>query len=228
MPSRILTVAFVLALCGSAYAWSEAGHKVTGSIAFRQLSPDQQAKIVAILKNHPRWKEDFESKMPAELTTDDEKNEWLFQQMAVWPDMARGFQGEDRKYNHPTWHYIDLPVYLTPEDKTAMDGKLTQNMATDCPDEPKEALNAIQALKLSRKMLVDPKVPDDQKAVMLCWLFHLVGDIHQPLHSAMLCSVIAIPRWRQRGQRNQDGSTPEPSRRLGSIPRPNCALSRSP
>jgi S1/P1 nuclease len=29
----------------------------------------------------------------------------------------------------------------------------------------------------------------EQKAIALAWLFHLVGDIHQPLHTAQLFTV---------------------------------------
>jgi hypothetical protein len=37
-------------------------------------------------------------------------------------------------------------------------------------------------------MLADPNVEKSEKAIMLAWLFHLVGDIHQPLHSTALFS----------------------------------------
>ena len=29
----------------------------------------------------------------------------------------------------------------------------------------------------------------ERKAIALAWLFHLVGDIHQPLHTAQLFSI---------------------------------------
>jgi hypothetical protein len=87
----------LMALCSQALAWSEAGHKIVGSIAYRQLTPEQQTKLVAILKKHPRWEEDLKSKMPDDLKTQDEEHEWIVQQASTWPDIARGFQGEARK-----------------------------------------------------------------------------------------------------------------------------------
>jgi hypothetical protein len=42
--------------------------------------------------------------------------------------------------------------------------------------------------------LIDKKTPDADKAVMICWLFHEVGDIHQPLHSTALSSVSLFPK----------------------------------
>ncbi len=56
------------------------------------------------------------------------------------------------------------------------------------PEKPIEQMNAIQTLRLSRKMLADKSTSPQDKAIMLAWLFHLVGDIHQPLHSTALFS----------------------------------------
>ena len=56
------------------------------------------------------------------------------------------------------------------------------------------ALNAVQALKKSLAELKDDKTPAAQKAVALCWILHLTGDIHQPLHGAALLSA---SRFRQ-------------------------------
>jgi hypothetical protein len=191
---RILLITLITAVATTALAWSEAGHKLVGSVAFRLLSSDQQAKIVSILKNHPRWQEDFESKMPAELADENERNEWIFQQAAVWPDIARSFQGEAReKYTHGPWHYIDLPMYLTPKDEATLADTLTENISLTPPTEEQEKMNVVQTIRLARRLLADKSTPDDKKAVMLCWLMHDVGDIHQPLHSTALYSRNLFP-----------------------------------
>ena len=75
---RLVAIAVLLgaAAFGTvAHAWSEAGHKIIASIAFRQLTPDEQAKIVAILKMHPRYHADFEAKSKSDAA----EFEWLFQ-----------------------------------------------------------------------------------------------------------------------------------------------------
>src|SRR5262245_47976662 len=164
MMRRLISTLLLLSLATPAFAWSEAGHKITGSIAFRQLTPEQQAKIAAILKNHPRWNEDFKSKMPSELTTEAEQNEWAFQQAAIWPDMARGFQGDAKKFNHPTWHYINLPIYLTDDDKS-IDAKV--NTSLDPPTAVQEDMNVVQAIRLARRLLSDKQTSDADKAVLL-------------------------------------------------------------
>ena len=182
------------AMCSHALAWSAAGHKIVGAIAFRQLSPDDQAKIVAILKKHPRWEEDFQSKMPDDLVSEDERNEWIFQQASCWPDIARGFQGEARKeFTRGPWHYIDLPIFLTPDDQKAMEGTIKENISLDPPETEQENMNVVQTLRLARRLLADKSTPDAKKAVMLCWIMHDVGDIHQPLHTTALYSRNLFP-----------------------------------
>lgn len=189
----LLSSIAVISFCGSAHAWSEAGHRIISSIAFRQLTPAEQEKIVAVLKQHPRFEQDFKAKMPDGLD-EKEQNEFIFQQAGIWPDLARGFKGDDsKKYHHATWHYINVPHYLTQADETAMKGKLKANVSLEPPSAEQEDMNVIQTIRLARKLIADKSTPDDKKAIMLCWLFHLVGDIHQPLHSTAMFSKTLFP-----------------------------------
>jgi hypothetical protein len=117
MKKLLPAVSILLALMftAQAVAWGPAGHKIVAAIAFRQLTPAQQQRIVAVLKQHPRFQEDFADKMPEEV----EENEWIFQQAAVWPDLARGLPTEAKEeYSRPNWHFIDLPYFPTEEDWT--------------------------------------------------------------------------------------------------------------
>src|SRR4029450_371927 len=108
-------------------------------------------------------------------------------------DIARGFRGEDAKFNHGTWHYINVPHFLSPTDEQALAGKVKVNQSLDPPAKPIEEMNAIQTIRLARSMLADDKISKSEKAIMLAWLFHLVGDIHQPLHSTALFSQKLFP-----------------------------------
>src|SRR5436190_1806737 len=89
--SRSCLLLLALAVPISALAWSGGGHKVVALIAFSQLPPELRTKVVNTLKDHPRWKKDFEAEMPAEIVagTETERQRWLFAQAAIWPDMAR-------------------------------------------------------------------------------------------------------------------------------------------
>jgi hypothetical protein len=42
--------------------------------------------------------------------------------------------------------------------------------------------------KKSMTILWASDMPDEAKAIYLCWLLHLIGDLHQPLHAAALVS----------------------------------------
>jgi hypothetical protein len=55
-------------------------------------------------------------------------------------------------------------------------------------------MNAIQTIRLCRSMLANPSTSKEEKAIMLAWLVHVVGDIHQPLHSSALFSQNLFPK----------------------------------
>jgi hypothetical protein len=44
-------------------------------------------------------------------------------------------------------------------------------------------------LKQALERVRDTKTDDEERAVSLCWVLHLVGDIHQPLHATALIST---------------------------------------
>lgn len=73
--------------------------------------------------------------------------------------------------DYDTWHYIDWPY---------------QPKGSFAPLKPQgDALNAIQ---LARQTLTNPGASEIKKAFALSVLLHVVGDIHQPLHSISLYS----------------------------------------
>ena len=86
-----------LLTCSKAGAWNALGHKVVADIAWEQLTPERRRRSSQTLRRHPRFDEDFAKGMPADVDED----RWIFQHAAIWPDIARGFKGEDRQtYNH--------------------------------------------------------------------------------------------------------------------------------
>ena len=167
-----------------ALGWNATGHKIIASIAFRQLTPAEQAKIVAMLKRHPRYTDDFADEMPAEVRAGDEatKNEWLFQQAAIWPDTVRSGPPDKRAFNRGEWHYVNLPHFLTDAARSELEGRLTINLAMDPPMNatPDTArMNVVQVIRFARNVAADKQASPVARAVLLAWLFHDVGDIHQ-------------------------------------------------
>ena len=176
---RCLTPLFFLCLCVSnsvSWGWNGTGHKVVALIAWEDLTPKTKAAVTAILKAHPRYEKDLLLDAPADQTTD-ERARTAFTTAASWPDMVRS-QANPMSFthNHPAWHYIDVPYVLDNQP------------VVEKPVKGEGPHNALEALKQSVKELRDPAVSDADKAVDLCWVEHLIGDIHQPLHAVSLYS----------------------------------------
>uniref|UniRef100_UPI00054C64D9 S1/P1 nuclease n=1 Tax=Sphingomonas sp. ERG5 TaxID=1381597 RepID=UPI00054C64D9 len=51
--------------------------------------------------------------------------------------------------------------------------------------------SGVEALALNLSVARDPRAPAADRAVALCWILHVVADLHQPLHSAERVS----PDW---------------------------------
>ncbi len=81
-------------------------------------------------------------------------------------------------YNHPDWHFIDLPYVIgnTP-------------MPKDKPSTQPYPHDIVEALEKNVADLKDPGTTPANRAIALCWVLHLGGDIHQPLHCSRMISA---------------------------------------
>jgi hypothetical protein len=145
---------------------------LSGAIAYQILQRESPATIPAIrsiLERHPwyetRWKAQLEKLAAAE------RDETLFMLAARWADNVRT---QDPAESHPPWHYIDFP--FKPE------GEPASIQAIQPP--PENILTAIAENQRIVRNGIDPA----NRGIALSWLFHLIGDIHQPLHAVQLFS----------------------------------------
>jgi len=174
-------VVLLIGLCISmparpAGAWTDTGHRLIALIAWADLTPPARAKFTYILKTHPRYKEDMLSEMPADLSGEDQ-DRYAFGMAATWPDMVRSFSNPmHATFNHPAWHYIDIPFSV---------GGQAANLPPDAGPPPH---NILEALTFNIAAIKDATVAPKDQAVALCWILHLCGDVHQPLHAAELFS----------------------------------------
>lgn len=181
-----------------ALAWDSTGHRLSASVALRYLDADTRSSLRALLEQHPRYEQDFHSAMPAEIAAAESnvQLDWLLGQAAYWPDIARGFDESERaKYSRPSWHYIDGAwlrgaaniqgnLYVNRETAEAIMGPAAREIRTEA-----DADNVMTALDYNTRVLADSALPASQRAVALCWVLHLMGDVHQPLHSGSLYSA---------------------------------------
>jgi S1/P1 Nuclease len=157
---RALIALILFALPVSAHAWSHQGHMATGAIAYDRLArenPQAVAAIVTIMAQHPD-KARFERNLSG--LTGPTRDRAMFMWMARWPDDVR-----ETPDDHPKWHYYGRVVSGWTRTFTFHVGEADKAH----PDN----------LAIAR----DPKRSPADRAVALCWLFHITGDMHQPLHA---------------------------------------------
>src|SRR3954451_8605510 len=110
MLTRLSAIAAFVLCTVQAHAWNSLGHKVVAEIAWQGLDAPTRQVIVDTLRRHPRFDTDFVAKMEDSAAKGDKavQDHWIFQHAATWPDEIR----KTKPYDHPTWHYINLPIYL--------------------------------------------------------------------------------------------------------------------
>jgi hypothetical protein len=171
MIRKFLPLALCLLFVSRCLAWNSTGHELVAQIAYDQLSPGAKARILVILKAHPRLKAD----LLQGIADGEDPDRAIFLRAATWPDMVRYPTNPlQRDENHPIWHYADYPFLL--------DGATTQPVAEHW-DGHSYPQNLLQAMEAMRVQLADPALLPPRKAIDLCWVEHLTGDIHQPLHA---------------------------------------------
>ena len=170
-------------------AWSAAGHRIIANIAFDRLDPAVRSGIVDTIRRHEDFEKRFAANMPDDIKNGDAaiQERWIFLQASIWPDLARG-----SKFSKGPWHYVDMPFYLSVLDQMALEGTIKPNISSELPKpltaQAKENLNCLQAFSLCLQGVADPNATAEERAIGYCWILHIGGDIHQPLHSTALMS----------------------------------------
>jgi hypothetical protein len=161
----------VLPVPGS--AWHIPGHMLSGIIAhqvLQQENPQIIEKVKVALEKHPWYANQWQARLQEVPVADHDLV--LFMQAARWADDIRS---NDKRYHRALWHYINWPF--------KPDGQPPSVQIKD-----PESVNILTALAENESMVKNDSDPQ-RKAIALTWLFHLVGDVHQPLHTAQLFTV---------------------------------------
>ena len=188
-------------LPGTTFAWDSVGHRLSAAVVVSFLSDEKREALAEILRAHPRFEEDFLNQIPDFV---DQNNEmqlqtWVLGQAAYWPDIARGIPSPDRaRFNHPTWHYTDGAwirgaaqtqgnsyVGVSPFD--TIQGEAASSIRAE-----RQVHNVVTAIDYNARLLADSTQDLADRAVALCWILHLMGDIHQPLHTGSLFSQTVL------------------------------------
>ena len=155
-----LAAALGLASARPAAAWDNQGHMASGAIAYDLLSrrrPQEVRAVVVLMAAHPD-RTRFDRELGA--TVGPARDRLLFEYMARWPDDARR-----TRFDRPDWHYALRIVSPAGAVLTFHNGR------------------AEEAYLAQLAVAQDPRATPGDRAVALCWVMHLVGDMHQPLHA---------------------------------------------
>lgn len=171
----ILAGAVLVLTASRASAWNSIGHMAVAKLAYDQMEEKQQIALYRLLQSHPHYKAFLAAGRPADI---ENEVEWVVLRSAVWADWIRPRKKDMRgievaKYHRGEEHYINVP-FIDPKDEKFFAGKTLVS-----PD----LANIISALKQRSNDLRTKNAAPEDRAVAACWLFHLVGDIHQPLHN---------------------------------------------
>jgi len=186
----------MLLLSSTSQAWFGFGHMAVAYVAYQQLTATQKTRVAALLKKNPYYNTKWKKLIPAG-TPANQRDLMLFMIAATWPDQIKsdstysndGPDGGNRPpagpsasqnigysdhNRHKYWHFVDTPFT---QDGASLPPIPNPNAGTEIAK-----LRKTLALKKSSKT-------DSLKSYDLVWLLHLVGDVHQPLHSSTRVSA---------------------------------------
>lgn len=182
-------------------AWNDVGHMTIARIAYDRLTDAERAAVVAILRHHPHLHELLLKDRPAHVSED----EWIFVRAATWPDNIRPPRTAHKmpvtahpiyRFHHATWHYANFE-YRAGQSQTSLPSRTLPHRPQS--SNPADRTDIIEQLDRSYMIVrgteherSEPEYflqPDEIRAIRMCWLIHLIGDIHQPLHVATLVNA---------------------------------------
>lgn len=173
-----------LLLPATAWGWTADGHKIVALIVWDELTPAAKTEAIKLLKQHPRYEADLQAGLPPGSNESDAER-YAFAVAATWPDLVKSPANPMHFVaNHPQWHYIDLPYH--PEGGS--DEYKPPMSPTSHPSAASEPRDIVEALEKNAGDLRSTATTPQEKAIAICWLLHLGGDIHQPLHAIQMFS----------------------------------------
>jgi hypothetical protein len=167
--AALVATGVVVAVPHNGFAWNATGHRVVAAIAWANMTPQARSEAVRLLLLAPA-KTGIASLRPNGGTST-AADEELFIAAATWPDLIKS-PGASHVYSHPAWHFADHFW------------KISKRHPTDLPSMGPAAVNAGGRLAAFEHDFEMATTQDTTKAIELAWMLHLMGDIHEPLHSS--------------------------------------------
>lgn len=190
-----LTLACSVTWMAPVAAWNDSGHMAIARWAWHELSDRERSFFSKLLRHHPHYTAYLIADRPERAS----EIEWAFCRGATWADWLRDPRGPTltseesqqvrARYHKAVWHYINLPI-IAPKSARDYDAAAIQQRILLPPvDARGEPRHIIAAIEYNLKRVQSSDLAEDERAVALTWLLHLIGDLHQPLHSVALIST---------------------------------------
>lgn len=172
LPSFGIVFLLILGCISQSFAWSDTGHKITGYIAWTRMTPATREAVIKILREAPEDSSLSAYYMQYGSQLEDTRKRDYFMLTATWADLIRerAFDTRYKKYHHSNWHYSD--TFWT---RTAGGIELLK-----APEEGGLALDRLREYDA----LIRSPASNSAKAIAIAWIEHLIGDLHQPLHTS--------------------------------------------
>lgn len=178
---RLAAASSIFFIAWPGHAWFNGGHMVVAYIAYQKLDPNIRSRVDDLLKLNPlydKW---------TTGVAEEQKGQTAFVAAATWADCikekscspgytsdggnnppGKSTDGQNIGYKdllmHKYWHFVDTPYNAG-----------ATGHQPSVPNAETQITIFIRAIGGSET--------DDVKSYDVVWLEHLVGDVHQPLHS---------------------------------------------
>jgi hypothetical protein len=173
MQRSLILAVFLVFLSINTQAWDDVGHKISAYIAWQRMSPAARENVVRILRSAPEDSNLAAFYQNYGATPEQQRKKEFFMFTATWADVVRdrAFENRYKKYHKSNWHYDDTFWRQNGSAAVPLTGFEEGGVAVD-------------RLIEFDKTIRDAGASDRDKAIAIAWIMHLVGDLHQPLHTS--------------------------------------------
>jgi hypothetical protein len=167
----------VVVFSSQSLAWNGTGHEIVARIAWDNMTETARQNVVNLLVQAPA-NACLRDLFPNTGTIQQRRREF-FVRVATWPDVIRRKNNQDTRpctqFHKGDWHFVDHFWKGNSGDLNAPPTDLPLAIAP---------VNAVERLQFLRAASINTALPAKTRAMYVAWLMHLVGDIHQPLHTS--------------------------------------------
>jgi hypothetical protein len=181
------------------FAWDAFGHQLVARIAWDHLTATTKTNVITLLEGAPK-DGCLLNLFPTDSRPLEVRQREFFVRVSTWPDIVRGDPKIDPRpcvrFHRGDWHFIN---YFW----EGISGATNTSAPRDRHDIPVPLVNVVERLTLFRSNPSCAPPPcatvPEERATILAWLVHLVGDVHQPLHTSARVTTRQNERQGDRG-----------------------------